>query len=98
MKEIIKKISNFCSMIFGYGIYASLIIGGLTFVGYVIALIVGGEIATSICDFIYKSIYPVLVTATSIIVFLGLIVMYMRGESALSTNNKKSKKDIKGEK
>ena len=43
MKEKLKKISNVCKIIFGYGIMITLFVGGLTFFGYIAALIIGGE-------------------------------------------------------
>ena len=48
MKETLKKISDVFKLIFGYGIMIVLFAGGLTFFGYVIALIIGGETATNI--------------------------------------------------
>ncbi len=90
MKEKMRKIADVISVIFGYGIMLSLFIGGLSFVGYIVALIIGGETATAICTFIYKGIYPPLVYFTSVIVVLGLVKMYLCGETALDT--KKGKK------
>ncbi len=89
MKNIIVKISEGLKIVFGYGILISLFLGGLTFFGYVAALIIGGETAVAICAFIYKGIYPYLVKFASVIVIIGLIKMYLSGESALSA--KKSK-------
>ena len=40
MKETLKKISDVFKLIFGYGIMIVLFAGGLTFFGYVIALII----------------------------------------------------------
>ena len=56
MKETFKKISGVCKLIFGYGIMISLFAGGLTFFGYLAALIIGGNVAALICAFIYKKI------------------------------------------
>lgn len=56
MKETCKKISSVLKTIFGYGIMICLFAGGLTFFGYVAALIIGGETAAAICVFIYKTI------------------------------------------
>ena len=55
MKETLKKISDVFKLIFGYGIMIVLFAGGLTFFGYVAALIIGGPTAESICTWIYKS-------------------------------------------
>ena len=91
MKKILNKISNILEVIFGYGIMLSLFIGGISFFGYVIAIIVGGAFAANICTIIYKGIYPYIVYATSIIVLIGLVKMYLCGEIALSA--KKESKD-----
>ena len=89
MKTFLKKISNVIEVVFGYGIMLSLFLGGLTFFGYVVALIDGGETAVWICDFIYKKFYPYLVYWSSIIVLLGLLKMYLCGETALKAEGKK---------
>ena len=91
MKEFMKKASAVLKTIFGYGIMICLFGGGLTFFGYLAALIIGGDTATAICTFIYKSVIPVLVYASTILVLLGLVAMYMNGEMAL-TARKKGKK------
>ena len=96
MKETLKKISDVFKLIFGYGIMIVLFAGGLTFFGYVIALIIGGETATAICTWIYKSFVPVMIYATTILILFGLLTMYLAGEKAL-TPGKKNKK-TEGEK
>ena len=96
MKETMKKISDICKLIFGYGIMIVLFAGGLTFFGYVAALIVGGETATNICTWIYKSFIPVIIKASTILILFGLLTMYLAGEKAL-TPRKKNMKD-EGEK
>ena len=63
MKETLKKISRVCKMIFGYGIMIVLFAGGLTFFGYLAALIIGGDTATAICTWIYKSFVPVIISS-----------------------------------
>lgn len=92
MKEICKKISNVLRVIFGYGIMVCLFAGGLTFFGYVVALIIGGDTAATICEVIYKQIIPIIIKASTILVLLGLVVMYLNGEKALTSNKKKSSK------
>ncbi len=92
MKEFFKKISNMLRVIFGYGIMVCLFAGGLTFFGYVAALIIGGDTAATICEVIYKQIIPIIIKASTILVLLGLAVMYLNGEKALTSNKKKSSK------
>ncbi|MBQ2676784.1 MAG: hypothetical protein IJF54_05240 [Clostridia bacterium] len=96
MKEILKKISAVLRTVFGYGIMICLFAGGLTFFGYLAALIIGGQTATAICVFIYKTIIPVIIYASTILVLLGLVVMYLNGETALTADKKKASKH-KGE-
>ena len=92
MKEFCKKISNVLKTIFGYGIMITLFAGGLTFFGYVAALIIGGSTATAICTVIYKDIVPIIIYTSVIMVLLGLVAMYLAGEVALTPEKKKAKK------
>ena len=92
MKETLKKIASVLKIIFGYGILICLFAGGLTFFGYLAALIIGGETATVICAFIYDSIMPILFKASTILVLLGLVIMYLLGEKALTAEKKKTSK------
>ena len=88
MKEILKKISDVFKLIFGYGIMIVLFAGGLTFFGYVAALIIGGETATAICTWIYKSFVPVMIKTSTILILFGLLTMYLAGEKALIPGKK----------
>lgn len=88
MKNIVKKISSVLKTIFGYGIMLSLFAGGLTFFGYVAALIIGGETAAAICDFIYNTFVPKFVYLTSVLVLLGLLTMYLDGKHTLTAKKK----------
>lgn len=91
MKETCKKIANVCKIIFGYAIMITLFVGGLTFFGYMAALCVGGETATSICVFIYKQIVPVMIKVTTCTILFGIITMYLAGETALTPSKKTAK-------
>ncbi len=89
MKMVLKKISEVCKKIFGYGIYVSLFVGGLTFFGYVAAFIIGGETAGEICTFISKKIIPLVIYTANCMVLLGIFSMYLSGEYALTPQKKK---------
>lgn len=91
-KEICKKIADFLSIIFGYGIVAVLFAGGLTFFGFIAALIIGGDTATAICLVIKNNIFPVIITVAVVLVLLGLLIMYLKGETALTPDKKKNAK------
>ena len=97
MNETLKKISEVCKLIFGYGIMITLFVGGLTFFGYLIALFIGGETATAICTFIYKQVVPVMIYISTSCVLFGLVTMYLAGEKALTADKKKAAKE-EGEK
>ena len=90
MKEFCKKLSAKLRMVFGWGILLCLFAGGLTFFGYVAALIIGGDTAAAICTFIYKTIIPVIIKVSTVMVLLGLVVMYLNGEVALTAHKKKA--------
>lgn len=92
MKNVCKKISDVLRVIFGYGIMICLFVGGLTFFGYIAAMFIGGETATAICTFIYKTIIPCVIKASTILVLLGLVTMYLNGETALTSDKKKTSK------
>ena len=88
MKETIKKIASVCKMIFGYGIMIVLFAGGLTFFGYLAALIIGGDTAAAICTFINKQFIPVIIYASTVLILFGLVTMYLAGEKALTPEKK----------
>ena len=95
MKENLQKISDVCKLIFGYGIEIVLFAGGLTFFGYVTALIIGGETAAVLCEFIYKTFIPVIIKASTILILFGLLSMYLAGEKALAPDKHSARKMMK---
>lgn len=92
MSEFRKKLANVLGTIYGIGIAISLFVGGISVLGYIVAIIIGGQTATDICNFIYKDFYPILIWFSSAVVLLGLIKMYLAGQSALTAGKKKEKK------
>lgn len=92
MKAFCKKLSDILTTVFGYGIMISLFAGGLTFFGYVAALIIGGDAAAAICRFLYKGVIPVIIYLSVSMVLLGLVAMYLSGKTALTPEKKKSTK------
>ena len=94
MKVLLKRVSDVCKMVFGYGIMIVLFAGGLTFFGYLAALIIGGDTATAICSWLYKSFIPIIIYASTILILLGIVSMYLAGEKALVPDRKKSDKNV----
>ncbi len=90
ISDVCKKIADVCRVIFGYGIEIVLFLGGLTFFGYLVALVIGGETATAMCTWIYKSFIPVLIYASTILIIFGLVIMYLAGEKALTPEKKRA--------
>ena len=95
MRETAKKISAFLRTVFGYGIMICLFAGGFTFLGFVAALCIGGEGATAICTFFYKEFFPWVIKGASTLVLLGLAVMYLNGEVALTAEGDKKKRMVR---
>ncbi|MBE6584703.1 MAG: hypothetical protein E7649_07005 [Ruminococcaceae bacterium] len=89
ISEVCKKISKVTKMIFGYGVMIALFAGGLTFFGYVAALIIGGDTGALIAKVIYKHIIPVIIYMSTTMILLGLVSMYLAGEYALTSSKKK---------
>ena len=92
MKEMCVKLSKVLKKVFGYGIATCLFAGALSFFGYLVAFIVGGDLAVVICEFIYKQYLPVVIYVSTILVLVGLVSMYLAGEYALTSNKKKNAK------
>ena len=89
-----KKIVAVLEYIYGSGIAIALFCGALSSIGYIAALIIGGEAASEICIFIYKSFYPILFYFSSSIVLIGLLKMYVAGEkSMVPTKRNRTKSD-----
>lgn len=92
MKQFCKKLSDVLKTVFGWGIMICLFAGGLTFFGYLAALIIGGDIAAAICTVLYKNVFPVIIYLSVIMVLLGLVAMYLAGEKALTPEKKHAHK------
>lgn len=84
-----EKITNVLSYIYGTGIAIALLVGGASFLGYIAAMVIGGETATEICVFIYKTLYPILFYFSSAVVLLGIVKMYVAGEKSMAPTKRK---------
>ena len=88
-----KKIIDVILTIFAAGVLLALFVGGLTLLGYIVALCVGGETATAICVFIHKKLFPWIIRFTSVFVGLGLLGMYLSKVKALTVSGEKKSKE-----
>lgn len=84
-----KKISDILDKLFSYGMIFSIIAGALAGLGFLIAFIIGGDIATALCVFIHKEYFPVVIKICSAATGCGLINMYIRKKKALTMENDK---------
>lgn len=91
LEALRQKVLPVIRTIFGCSVAITLLGGGLTMLCYVVALIVGGDLAAQICDVTYKQVWPIIIKVANITVVLGLIAMYINGEKALSPSEKKKK-------
>lgn len=89
MKKILTVISKILDYVYGWGIFICLFVGGLTFFGYVAAFIIGGETAALICDFIYKTVFKILIYGGNVLVLVGLLDMYIKNQKSLTVSGDK---------
>lgn len=87
MTAFLKKLIAVLTKIYSYGIFFCLFAGGLTFLGFLVAFVIGGETATAICVFIQKKIFAVLIYGGNIVVCLGLLTMYLKKQKSLTIND-----------
>lgn len=85
-----KKVNGVLLKIFAYGIIACLFAGGLSLVGYLVGLIIGGEAATNLCAWVFKTYLPWVIKATSVFTGIGLLGMYLSKQKALTAATKRT--------
>jgi hypothetical protein len=93
---MLKKTGQIINIIVGWGIYLTLIAGGLTFFAFLLALLIGGGkdgTGQIIAVFLQKKFFPVVIRAASFTVILGLIGMYINKQQALSLKTDKADAD-----
>ena len=93
---MLKKIGQIINIIVGWGIYLTLILGGLAFFGFVLALIIGGGAGgtgEAISLFLQRQFFPIIIRVASFAIILGLISMYINNQQALSLKTDKAEAD-----
>lgn len=78
-----KKVSNILLNIFSVGVLVCLFAGGISVLGYIVALCIGGTTAEVICAFVFTQYLPWVIKLTTIFAFAGLIAMYLTKKKAL---------------
>ncbi len=87
------KIIKVLTKIWAIGSFILLFSGGLTFLGYMAAIIIGGDTGSAIITFLYNKFFSVIIYINSIFIIIGLIKMELSGEKALTFSSKKSNKN-----
>lgn len=82
-----KKFVSGLKKIFGGLIFLCLFAGAFSLAGYIVALFIGGDLATVICSFIFGSYLPYVIKISTVVVFIGLLIMYLEKQSALVIEN-----------
>ena len=86
-----RKVSKVLLTIFAIGALLTLFAGALALIGFIVALIVGGEPATAICVFIHKTYFKYVIQVCSVSVAFGLVGMYFGKLKALSMKEEDKK-------
>ena len=81
-----KKFTNILLTIFAVGIMLALFAGVVAFIGFIVAMCIGGTLATEICRIILKVCMPWVIRFTSVIALIGLLAMYFSKTKALVIN------------
>ena len=68
--------------------------GFLPVIPFIVALCIGGETATAICNFLYHQYYVWVICGATFAIIIGLIAMYIGKKEGLSVKSvgKKEKK------
>ena len=78
-----KKAIEIINKIFGITVLLEFFAGGLSLVGYIVAICIGGEIGAEMSLFIFNNCLRWVIVATSVTIGLGLISMYLSRQKAL---------------
>ena len=81
MKNTCKKIASVLEWIIGIALALCLFLGGLGFIGFVVAFCAGGETAELICTFLSKTYYVYLIKASTITTVLCFLLLYFNGSA-----------------
>ena len=79
--KICKKIASVLEWIVGIAFAVCLFAGGLGFIGFVVAFCIGGDAATEICTWLYKTYYVVLIKIGTYATLVTFLMLYLRGDA-----------------
>ena len=98
MSDIRKKIVTVMEYIMGVSLAICLFVGGLGFIGYMVAFCLGGDAAVVICDWLSKVFYQALIILSTSTTLFSFVLLYVRGDAKFINpvkywGNKFKKKD-----
>ena len=82
-----QKIYNVLNKLYGVIMTASFFLGALPLIPFTVALIIGGNTATSIMTFIGTYYYPYVIAAAALAIIIGWIAMYVGKKEGLSVKS-----------
>lgn len=71
-------LSGICFKISSVGIRICLFAGGITLVGYMAGILIGGDLAENLCIWIFDRYLPLVIKFTAVSVGIGLLGIYLR--------------------
>lgn len=81
MKNFCHKLAAVLEKLIGIALAVCLFGGGLGVLGYIAALIIGGENATAVCTWLYKTFYVILIKIGTITTLVTFLMIYLKGEA-----------------
>ena len=81
MKNVCTKIASVLEWCIGIALALCLFLGGLGFIGFVVAFCVGGDTAANICTFLSKTYYVYLIKASTITTLACFLFQYFNGDA-----------------
>ena len=81
MSNFRKNIVTVLEYAIGVSLAVCLFVGGLGFVGYMVAFCIGGETAVGICAWIYGVFYKLLIKLATCTTLACFLLIYVRGDA-----------------
>lgn len=78
-KNACHKVADVLEWLIGLAFGICLFLGGLGFLGYVAAFIIGGETAEVMCTWLYKVFYKILIKTGTISTLACFVMIYLKG-------------------
>lgn len=86
MKKVVSVLEYIIGIAFGICLFA----GGLGFLGFLIAFILGGDTAAQICTWLSKTYYVFLIKTSTITTVLCFLLAYLNGSAKWKNPFKKN--------